>query len=85
MDVVVVLLVIVVVLAVVLLAYALIRLLFPRFLHLPVTFCMVAICSTDLVLFNLFSLTTYVPGWIVDGTFGPTSTTWPKLSCPVTR
>lgn len=48
-------------LAVVLLAYALIRRLFPRFLHLPVVFCIVAICSTDLVLFNLFSLTTYVP------------------------
>src|ERR687884_176897 len=29
--------------------------------------------------------TTYVPGRIVSGTFGPTSTTRPKLSWPVTR
>src|SRR5919199_192784 len=29
--------------------------------------------------------TTYVPGRIVVGTFGPTASTTPKLSCPVTR
>ncbi len=29
--------------------------------------------------------TANVPGRIVSGTFGPTSTTWPKLSWPVTR
>src|ERR671935_2173783 len=29
--------------------------------------------------------TTYVPGVIVSGTFGPTSSTRPKFSCPMTR
>src|SRR5918911_1558654 len=29
--------------------------------------------------------TTYPPGRIVSGTFGPTSTTRPKFSCPMTR
>src|SRR5437764_176061 len=29
--------------------------------------------------------TTYVPGLIVSGTFGPTSSTTPKFSCPMMR
>ena len=48
-------------LAVVLLAYALIRPLLPRFLHLPVIFCLTAIGGTSLMFFSLFSFLTYIP------------------------
>jgi len=47
--------------AVVFLAYAVIRRLLPRFLHLPVMFCLVAVCATSLMFFSLFSIFTYVP------------------------
>jgi hypothetical protein len=47
--------------AVILSAYSLIRPLLPRFLHLPVMFCLVAVCGTSLMFFNLFSFLTYVP------------------------
>lgn len=46
---------------VVLAIYSLIRLLLPRFLLIPVMFCLVAVCGTSLLFFNLFSLVTYVP------------------------
>jgi hypothetical protein len=46
---------------VVLAIYSLIRLLLPRFLLIPVMFCLVAVCGTSLMFFNLFSLLTYVP------------------------
>jgi hypothetical protein len=42
-------------------AYFLVRILLPRFLLLPVMFCLVAVCGTGLTFFNLFSLLTYVP------------------------
>jgi hypothetical protein len=48
-------------LAVVLAAYFLVRLLLPRFLHGPVMFCLIAVCGTSLMFFNLFSFLTYVP------------------------
>jgi hypothetical protein len=47
--------------AVVVLGYLLIRPLLPRFLHLPVMICLVAIGGTSLMFFNLFSFLTYVP------------------------
>ena len=47
--------------AVIFLAYAVIRPLLPRFLHLPVMFFLVAVCGTSLMFFNLFSFLTYVP------------------------
>ena len=48
-------------LAVVMLAYALIRLLLPRFLHLPVMVCLIAMGGTSLMFFSLFSFLTYIP------------------------
>jgi hypothetical protein len=42
-------------------SYALIRRLFPRSLHLAVASCLVAVCSTSLMNFNLFSFETYSP------------------------
>jgi hypothetical protein len=48
-------------LAVVLAAYFWVRLLLPRFLHVPVMFCLIAVCGTSLMFFNLFSFITYVP------------------------
>ena len=48
-------------LAVVLLAYVLIRPVLPRFLHLPVMICLMAIGGTSLTFFSLFSFLTYVP------------------------
>src|SRR5215472_2927108 len=48
-------------LSLVVLAYALIRPLFPRFLHLPVMVSLLAIGATSLMFFNLFSFLTYVP------------------------
>jgi hypothetical protein len=48
-------------LAVVFLAYALIRPLLPRFLHLPVMFSLIAMGGTSLMFFGLFSFLTYVP------------------------
>jgi hypothetical protein len=47
--------------AVVFLSYAVIRPLIPRFLHLPVLLCLLAVCTTSLMFFNLFSLFTYIP------------------------
>jgi hypothetical protein len=47
--------------AVVLSAYFLILLLLPRFLNMPVMFCLIAVCGTSLMFFNLFSCLTYVP------------------------
>ncbi len=41
--------------------YTLIRKLLPRALHLPVAFCLVAVCATSLMNFNLFSYVTYSP------------------------
>jgi hypothetical protein len=35
--------------------------LLPRFLHGPVMFCLIAVCGTSLMFFNLFSFLTYVP------------------------
>ncbi len=46
---------------VVLLAYFLTGLLLPGFLRLPVMFCLIAVCGTSLMFFNLFSFITYVP------------------------
>jgi hypothetical protein len=48
-------------LAVVLLGYLFIRPLLPRFLHLPVMACLMAIGSTSLMFFSLFSFLTYIP------------------------
>ena len=48
-------------LAVVILGYVLIRPLLPRFLHLPVMICLLAIGGTSLTFFSLFSLLTYIP------------------------
>jgi hypothetical protein len=48
-------------LAVVFLGYALIRPLLPRFLHLPVMVCFLAIGGTSLMFFSLFSFLTYIP------------------------
>lgn len=42
-------------------AYLLIRLLLPRFLHAPAMFCLIAVCGTSLMFFNLFSFFTYTP------------------------
>ena len=42
-------------------AYSLVRMLLPRFLLMPVMFCLVAVCGTSLTFFNFFSLLTYVP------------------------
>ena len=47
--------------ALVLLAYALIRLLLPRFLLLPVMVCLLATGGTSLMFFSLFSFLMYVP------------------------
>ena len=46
---------------VVLAIHSLVRQLLPRFLLIPVMFCLVAVCGTSLMFFNLFSLLTYVP------------------------
>jgi len=46
---------------VVLAIYSLVRVLLPRFLLIPAMFCLVAVCGTSLMFFNLFSLLTYVP------------------------
>jgi len=46
---------------VILALYFLVRSLLPRFLRLPVMFCLLAVCGTSLMFFNLFSLMTYVP------------------------
>ena len=46
---------------VVLAAYFIARLVLPRFLLLPVMFCLVAVCGTSLMFFNLSSLLTHVP------------------------
>src|ERR1700730_5148058 len=48
-------------LAVVLLGYVLIRPVVPRFLHLPVMICLMAIGGTSPTFFSLFSFLTYVP------------------------
>ncbi len=48
-------------LAVVILGYVLIRPLLPRFLHLPVMICLLAIGGTSLMFFSLFSFLTYIP------------------------
>ena len=48
-------------LSVVLLTYCLVRLLLPGFLHLPTMFCLISVCGTSLMFFNLFSFLTYVP------------------------
>ena len=48
-------------LAVVFLGYVLIRPFLPRFLHLPVMACLMAVGGTSLMFFSLFSFLTYVP------------------------
>jgi len=48
-------------LGVVLFSYLLVRLLLPRFLHIPTMFWLIAVCGTSLMFFNLFSFLTYVP------------------------
>jgi hypothetical protein len=48
-------------LAVIFLGYLLIRPLLPRFLHLPVMVCLLAVGGTSLTFFSLFSFLTYVP------------------------
>jgi hypothetical protein len=48
-------------LAVVVLGYFLMRSLLPRFLHLPLMACLVAIGGTSLMFFGLFSLLSYIP------------------------